>query len=667
MSYRKLSTLGLALVMSVTAAHAKKTKRMNDAFQPLTPDQSALVQKAIQRERATVQAIRKSTPVVQTYIQNTKPDPALYSVPVSDEYSVARVDFGRTFTAEAYTPREMGKKGWFHGTTQYLSGLTKAFHLEYSPTGFMQMMFLDPVSFDQQHYDFSFVRREFLGATRTWVFDARPKATVKGPGRFMGRIWIEDDSGNIVRFNGTFTGPKNEEFVHYFHFDSWRTNIQPGQWLPTAIYVEETHESVDRHAVGFRAQTYFWGYSLKLPQSAGSNSNIEVENAQDQSGQAQDVSPLEASRQWVTQAENNVLDRLTQAGLIAPPSDFDKVLETVTNNIIISSKLNLPDDIHCRVILTTPLESLAVGNTILVSKGLVDTLPTEADLAAILSFQLAHIVLGHHIDTRYAFNDRLLFPDEATFQRIAMNHSSVDDEAAAKKAVELFNASIYAPKVGEVGLYFAQLQVRQKALTALLTPRLGDSLLRSDGTPWLSALTRGAPRLNQNDLTQVASLPLNSRLRIDPWDDKVFQLNVKPTAFLNPGDKMPFEITPIYYRLEAYQPPAPPVPATPAPASGTAAPGTSGAAQGASAAAPTDANQAAPSEGSAAQGTSSAAPADATQAAPPDSSAPAQGTSNAPVDNAAPAQGTSNPPPDNSAPAQGTSNPPPDNQPQPQG
>jgi hypothetical protein len=655
MSFRKLSTLGLALVMSVTAAHAKKTNR-TAAVVPLTPQQSALVQKAIEREHATVQMIRKSTPVVQTYIQNTRPDPVLYSIPVSDEYSVARVDFGKAFTAENYEPRNMGNshQGWFRGTTKYLSNLTKAFHLEYSQTGFMQMMFLDPAGFDRQHYDFAFVRREFLGATRTWVFDVRPKPTVKGYGRFFGRIWIEDDAGNIVRFNGTFTGPKQEEFVHYFHFDSWRTNMQPSWWLPTAIYVEETHTSVDRHAVGFRAQTYFWGYSLKLPQSQGESTNVEVEQAQDQTGQAQDVSPLEASRQWVTQAENNVLDRLTQAGLIAPPSDFDKVLETVTNNVIIGSKLNIPDDIHCRVILTTPLESLAVGDTILVSKGLIDTLPTEADLASILSFQLAHIVLGHHIDTRYAFNDRLLFPDEATFQRIQMNHTTVDNEAAAKKAVELFNSSIYAGKSGEVGLYFAQLAVRQKALTALLTPRLGDPLLRADGTPWLSGLTRGAPKLNVNDLTQVASLPLNSRLRIDAWDDKVFQLNVKPAAFLNPGDKMPFEITPIFYRLEAYQAPAPPVPATPAPGAATPAPGDAGAAQGASSAAPTSVNQAAPDNSGAAQGTSSAAPADTNQTAAPDNSAPATGTSNPPPDTTTPAQGTSNPPPaDNQAQPQG--------------
>jgi hypothetical protein len=552
MSFRKIWTLGLALVLSVTGAYAKKTPTVPIA--PLTPEQSALIQKAITREHATVQLIRKSTPVVQTYIQNMRPDPQLYAVPVSDEYSIARVSFDRAFSADSYSERS-SSHGFFRGSAKYLGQLTKTFQINYSPTGFMDMMFLDPVGFDQQHYDFTYVRREFLGSIRTWVFDVRPKPTVKGYGRFFGRIWVEDTDGNIVRFNGTFTDNKNDEFAHYFHFDSWRTNMQPDVWLPTAIYVEETHTSVDRKATGFRAQTYFWGYSLKLPQNESTNESIEVDNAQDQSGQAQDVSPLQAQRQWISQAEDNVLDRLTQAGLLAPPSDFDKVLETVTNNIIIGSKLALPDDIHCRVLLTTPLESLAVGNTILVSKGLIDTLPSEADLAAVLSFQLAHIVLGHHIDTRYAFNDRLLFPDEAAFQRINMSHTLADNQAAAKKAVELFNSSVYASKSGEVGLFFEQLAVSQKAVSALLTPRLGDSLIGPDGTPWLAGLTHGAPRLNPNDLTQVAALPLNSHLRIDPWDDKVFQLDVKPAPLLNPGDKMPFQATPVFFHLQPYQPP----------------------------------------------------------------------------------------------------------------
>ncbi len=620
MSFRKFGVLVLGALLSVSAAHAKKHRYEINRI-PLTPAQSALIQRAIEQEHQTIQLIRKSTPVVQTYIQNMRPDPVLYSVPVSDEYSIARVDFGRAFSAENYSAHS-AHHGFFSGTTKYLRDLTKTFRMSYSQTGFMDMMFLDPSGFDQQHYNFSFVRYEFLGSIRTAVFDVQPKPTVKGYGRFFGRIWIQDPEGHIVRFNGTFTGNKSDEISRYFHFDSWRTNIQPGEWLPTAIYVEETHESVDRHAQGFRAQTYFWGYSLKLPQTESTNESIQVENAEDQSAQAQDVSPLEAQRQWVTQAQDNVLDRLTQAGLLAPPSDFDKVLETVTNNIIIGSKLNLPDDIHCRVLLTAPLESLAVGNTILVSKGLIDTLPTEADLAAVLSFQLAQIVLGHHIDTRYAFNDRLLFPDSATFQQINMRHTIADNEAAAKKAVELFNASVYASKSGEVGLYFEQLAARQKALTALLTPRLGDSLLRPDGTPWLSGLTRGAPKLNQNDLTQIAALPLNSHLRIDPWDDKVYQLHPRPAQPLNPGDKMPFQVTPIFYRLQPYQPPAQPAP--------TSTPAGQGQTPSAT---PTGANPE-PNQGS--------------------TQGPAQGTSNPPPTetNVGPTQGTSNPPPENTNPPQ---------------
>jgi hypothetical protein len=576
MSVRNICTLSLALLLSTAGAYAKKDTRYV-APVPLTPEQAALVEKAVAREKATVKLIQKSTPVVQTYIQNMGPDPKLQSVPVSDEYIVARVDFGKAFLANPYEVK--GKsKGFFKGTFKFFSGLTKSFGLEYSATGFMDMMFLDPVSFDQQHYDFSYVRREFLGGVRTFVFDVRPKPK-EGVGRFFGRIWIEDQDGNIVRFNGSYTGSSNrDDGPTYYHFDSWRLNVQPDAWLPTAIYVEETQQSISRKATGMRAQTYFWGYSLKLPTRESENEQIVVENAQDQSDQSQDVSPLQAQRQWVSQAENNVLDRLTQAGLLAPPSDFDKVLETVTNNIIIGSKLNLPDDIHCRVLLTTPLESLSVGNTILISKGLADVLPSEESLAAVLSFQLAHIVMGHHIDTRYAFNDRLLFPDEATFQRFNMNHSANDNAEAAKKAADLFNASIYHDRGASVGLFFQALQMREKQIPFLLTPRLGDSLIKADGTPWLAALGQGAPRLDMDNLTQIAALPLNSRLKIDPWDDKIAQLNVKPAPLLSARDKMPFQVTPIFYRLQRYQAPAQPVATQPAPAAATTPPAATSAA-----------------------------------------------------------------------------------------
>jgi hypothetical protein len=158
-----------------------------------------------------------------------------------------------------------------------------------------------------------------------------------------------------------------------------------------------------------------------------------------------------------------------------------------------------------------------------------------------------------------------------------MNHSMADDDEAAKKAVDLFNHSIYHDKAASVGLFFQQLEARQKALPALFTPRLGDSLMRADGQPWLAGLTQGAPKLDMDNLTQIAALPLNSRLTIDPWDDKIFPLNVKPAPLLNARDKMPLELTPVFYRLQRYQEGTPPTPAaaTPpnaAPASSTPAP-----------------------------------------------------------------------------------------------
>jgi hypothetical protein len=534
------------------AAQAKKPHIM--ALTPPTPEQTALLERAMANEKVMEKELQKRIPMVQTYIQNVKPDAGLATVPVSDKYILSRVDFDKSFEADGYREKS---KGLLQGSKGALSVLSKALGLtsEYVPTGFMDMMFIDPANFDRQHYDFGFVRNDFLGTVHTQVFDVLPKEK-NSSGRFTGRIWIDDQEGAVVRVNGTFSGNAHLDRPHYFHFDSWRVNLQPGVWLPAEIYVEETHSNRLDDEPDLRAQTSFWGYSLKLPSHETENTAIQIDNVTDNSDQSQDVSPLQAKRAWVAQAEANVLDRLVQAGVLAPPSDFDKVLETVTNNLIIGNNLQLPDPVHCRVLLTAPLESLAVGNTILLSRGLIDVLPYEEDLAAVLSFQLAHITLGHHIDTRYAFNDRLLFPDEVTFQRITMNHSAGDNSVAAKKAIEFLNKSVYHDHLANAGLFFAQLQNRSRQLKALTTPRIGDSLLSADGTPWLAGLTKAAPKLDMNNLDQVAALPLGSHLKVDAWDDKVLQLNARPVALLNARDKMPFEITPIMFHLTRYADPA---------------------------------------------------------------------------------------------------------------
>ncbi len=558
MNFRKMIPLSFLMVALLsTTGFAKKQPKYEPAHQ-LTADQAALIQRAIAREKVLIKSIQQRTPLVETYIQNTRPDLKLYQVPVSDNYMLSRVDFGKGFFDKSYQPRSAKQKGFFKNSMASITGLTKALGLDtkytYNPLGFTEMMFLDPSGFDQTHYQFSYVRREFLGTVRTWVFDVHPK--VSGMGRFYGRVWIEDQDANIVRFNGTFTGPTNEDSSkHYFHFDSWRMNVQPGIWLPVAVYVEESERTEGEKAVGLKAQTHFWGYSLKLPTRDSENVSVKVDDAEDKSDDSQDVSPLAAQREWVTQAENNVIDRLVEAGLVAPltPNGYEQtVLEQIVTNLAVPNNLAFSSPVHCRVLLSDTVETTTVGNTILVSKGLIDSMPNEPTIASVVAMELAHIAMGHHIDTRYAFNDRLLFPDEATFQRIDMYHTDHDNEEAQKKANDYLQASMYKDQLPLAGLFWEQLADRGRVLKALNSPKLGDSLLRADGTPWMTAVAHGAPKLNWDDLAQIPALPLGSWLKTDPWDDRVHMLNAKRYAPMNPRDKMPLEVTPVYFKLQRY-------------------------------------------------------------------------------------------------------------------
>jgi hypothetical protein len=621
MNFRKFPLALLILCMGVTCAEAKKQPKYEQS-RPLTPEQSALVDKAVQQEKVLIRDIKMRTPLVETYIQDTRPDEKLYEVPVDDQYILSRVDFGKAFFDRGYEPRNSSSKGFFKGSLSAMTGLSKLLGLErftYSDTGFMQMMFIDPTGFDQGHYVFSFVRREFLGTVRTWVFDAHPR--VPGMGRFYGRIWIEDQGGNVVRFNGTYTGPTHEDSSkYYFHFDSWRMNVQPGIWLPVAVYVEESQRTEGAKSVGLKAQTHFWGYSLKLPTRDSENVSVKVDDAVDRSNDSQDVGPLQASRMWITQAENNVIDRLVEAGLVAPLDQGgyeNKVLDQIVINLVVPNNLAFTDQIHTRVLLTDTVEATTVGNTILLSRGLLDSLPSEEAIASVISMELAHIAMGHHIDTRYAFNDRLLFPDESTFQRIDMYHNDHDNAEAAKKGMEYLQASMYKDKLANAGLYYAQLVDRSKQLKALNTPKLGDSLLKADGTPWMADLQHMSPKIDWDDLTQTAALPLGSWLKVDPWDDSVHMLDAKRYAPMNARDKMPFEVTPIFYKLQRYN-----TAQADAPTQGAGTPAPVGAATPAAAADPNTQPAGQPAEQPAAQAAPQAPPATAPAADATASQAP---------------------------------------------
>ena len=582
-------TLALLAASALPAAAAfpfgKKPKTDKDV-RKLTPEQSALIDKAVIREAAVVKSVKERVPLVETYVQNMRPDPIMGQVPDSDWHQLARIDFGKVINDETFAKGEAAdsnnKKGKFSAITHALSaitGLSNALHLQFHESGFAQMLLVDSKDFNRQTYTFSFLRRDFLGTIPTWVYDVEPTKK-NSRGRFAGRIWVERDTGDIVRFNGDFAGSV-EDIAEYYHFDSWRTNVQEGIWLPAAVYCEESDPKSPTHTLKFKASNYIWGYSLKIPPKESEETSIEFDKQTENQAQDQatDLSPLQEQREWVQQAEDNVIERLFSAGLIDAPSPFDQTLADLANNILAYNNIALPRPIRVRTLLTEPLESIAIGNTILVSKSLIDTTAIQSadgaqqmgNLNSILAFQVAHVILGHRIDTKYAFSDRLMFPSLMAFQRLPMHHTEQDNAEAAKKTMELLSVKELADSPQWFGLYLQQLHARVNGLKSLTVPQIGDSLLKPDGTFWLQATVSNAPKLNDKDIKQQAAMPLGSFLKFDAWNDQVIQLHTTYEPLITQRDKMPFEVTPVYLKLTLYQPPAPPV-ATPAPAA-TPAPG----------------------------------------------------------------------------------------------
>src|SRR3954463_617357 len=116
MNFRNVSTALLLIALSAASASAKKKQPKYEPTHPLTPEQQGLVLKSIGREKVLIKAIQQRTPLVETYIQDTRPDVKLYQIPVSDTYMLSRVDFGKGFFDKSFEPRQTNKKGWFKGS-----------------------------------------------------------------------------------------------------------------------------------------------------------------------------------------------------------------------------------------------------------------------------------------------------------------------------------------------------------------------------------------------------------------------------------------------------------------------------------------------------------------------------------------------------------------------
>jgi hypothetical protein len=521
----------------------KPKQHSNDTSPRSSTDQ--ILDRVVEREHAFVAQMRHLHPLVETYIQDMKTDKELGEVPMNDHYFLGRLNLTNGPADDSF----MAQPGF---KSRFLGKLTSFYSMKFLPLGFAQMVLVD-TDFQRKYYDFTPVRKEFLGEVRCLVFDVQPKQSA-GQGRFLGRIWVEDQSYNIVRFNGTYA--PHPKYSYYLHFDSWRLNLQPGVWLPAYIYSQESDLKYrDVQTLHFKAQTRLWGYDLTRAAHNQEFSEITVDShdsVQDASESGQDSSPVQAARIWQRQAEENSIDRLQKIGLLAPAGDVDKVLQTVVNNLMVTNNLDIQPEVRCRIFLTAPLEAFTIGHTIVISRGMLDVLPDEASLAMVLAHELGHVVLDHQIDTKLAFNDRMLFPDDETFDRLGFQHTQSEEDAADKKAVEILKNSPYKDKLGNAGLFLRALQDRAPQLKHLIRPHLGDGLASKKDVR-MAELTAGAPELETRRTDQIAALPLGGRVKLDPWTNRVELLKTKPVPLSSAREKMPFEVTPFFPFLTRLQ------------------------------------------------------------------------------------------------------------------
>jgi hypothetical protein len=539
---------GSAAALAQTASAGEPPKKMIlvPADQPRTMEE--VVKRVVDNENHMYGRMKEYSPLVETYIQNLKPNAELGEVPAGDRYFLGKADFSKTVSLVSLTDTSSRGKKIFSGIGNFFS-----FAMQFLPDGFLQMIFIDTSGFDTQHYKFDYVRREFLGDVRCLVFDVTPLPKT-GKGRFLGRIWVEDQDFNIVRFNGGYGGTGHSSW--YFHFDSWRTNLQPGMWLPTFVYSEEKnlHYALSKK-LEFKAQTRLWGYNLGHAAQEQELSKVLVESpVTDETTTANDLSPVQAQRTWDHQAEDNVADRLQRLGLIAPKGEVDKALETVVNNIEVTNNLDIQPEVRCRVMTTTTLESFTLGHTIVLSRGLIDVLPDEASLATVLAHELSHVVLGHRMDSQYAFFDQLLVEDKDSFRHFGFARTPDEEAAANAKALELIGNALKNPQLAKAwqmsnaALFLQALQSRQKEIPNLISAHLGN---RVPQIPNLQA-TAAAPADPKQNAQKIAALPIGGRVKMDPWTDKLEMIKSKPIGTIAEREKMPFEVTPFMPYLTRY-------------------------------------------------------------------------------------------------------------------
>jgi hypothetical protein len=503
-----------------------------------------LVSRIVAREHQLARSLERYHPIVETYIQvmNSHKEEPVISY---DRYYISLAEFSGGLRALRFKPGNL--ELW-----RQISDYTDTIHpttVGFNASGFVAMAYPDPGTFDQRHYRFNVVGRESLGEVRCLVLEVSPTAQRKR-GLFEGRIWVEEQNDTIIRFDGVYDG--SNFYSKYFHFDSRRVEAAPGQWFPSTIYSQEINVpccgigKFNWSKVRFQAQTRFWGYAALPPEDEQEFTQIVFEPAHPVDDTSASSGSIEPSGQqtWEQQAESNVTEQLERIGLLSPVGEVDKALETVLNKIEAANHLSTDAHVRCRILLTSNLESAVVGHTIILSRGLIDVVPDDAALAAVLAHELALTTLDDRSFTRFSWADETRFGARDVPRTLRFVPSDKQEEQAASLAREWMSNSPYRNSLDSVARFSEELHVQSPHIRHLLQASIGDSVyktLDAAGAPQDSLTAREAGALH--------FLPLTGKTELDPLSNRLTLLQAEKMQTLSKAAGLPFEASAAFLDL----------------------------------------------------------------------------------------------------------------------
>jgi hypothetical protein len=110
------------------------------------------------------------------------------------------------------------------------------------------------------------------------------------------------------------------------------------------------------------------------------------------------------------------------------------------------------------------------------SRGLIDVVPNEETLAALLAFEIAGAMTPKPAQDQYGFSDTLRLTPTEALKKLSFADNQEEARRNSETSLEWLRKSPYGDKLVTLGLFFSQLQSQKQALKQLISARLGNQV-----------------------------------------------------------------------------------------------------------------------------------------------------------------------------------------------